>query len=224
MLRGVYNFKRSCCPYLSNPASAMSRSPYASRCVLFLLTACLIVAAPVLAQEPATYVLQPESELSVDGTSNTGDWTVNATELTGMLTMQAQEDAAPSLQDVQITIAAEGIKGRNMLMTKNMRRTLKVAEHKEVQYTLKEVTKSEESDGGAFSLVTVGDLTLGGVTKEIEMMVTGATQEDGQVHLTGDYTLLMSDYDLTDRRFMFGRFVLADEVTISYTAKFGVGE
>lgn len=202
----------------------MSRSTDASRCVLFLLTACLIVAAPVLAQEPAAYVLQPESELSVDGTSNTGDWTVNATELTGTLTMQALEDAAPGLQDVQISIAAEGIKGRNMLMTKNMRRTLKVAEHKEILYTLKEVTKSELSDGGAFSLVTVGDLTLGGVTKEIEMTVTGATQDDGQVHLTGSYSLLMSDYDLTDRRFMFGRFVLADEVTISYAAKFGAGE
>ena len=208
----------------SNPASAMSYSSYASRFALFLLTVYLTVAAPVLAQEPAAYVLQPESELSVDGTSNTGHWTVNATELTGTLTMQAQEDAVPGLQDVQITIVAEGIKGRNMLMTKNMRRTLKVAEHKEILYTLKEVTESELSDGGAFSLVTVGDLTLGGVTKEIEMTVTGATQDDGQVHLTGSYSLLMSDYDLTDRRFMFGRFVLADEVTISYTAKFGAGE
>lgn len=202
----------------------MSYLIYTSRFVLFLLTACLTAAAPILAQEPAAYVLQPESELSVDGTSNTGDWTVNATELTGTLTMQVQEDTAPSLQAVHITVAAEGIKGRNMLMTKNMRRTLKVEEHKEILYMLKEVTESEWSDGDTFSLVTVGDLTLGGVTNEIEMTVTGAKQEDGQVHLTGSYSLLMSDYNLTDRRFMFGRFVLADEVTVSYTAKFGVEE
>ncbi len=191
---------------------------------LLLLTAgFLLVAAPAFAQDLAVYSLQPESELTVDGTSNTGDWTVNATEITGLLKMHANASAeAPGIQDVQMTIPTEKIKGRNILMSKNLQQTLKVKQYKEISYTLKQVIDSAVSDEApnVFTMNTLGDLTIGGETREIAMTVSGTMLENGQVHLEGSYSFKMSEYNLTDRRFMFGRFVLADEVNINYKVKF----
>lgn len=190
---------------------------------LLLIAGLLLVAAPIFAQDLAVYALQPESELTVDGTSNTGDWTVRATEIIGTLKMPAQASAAdPGIQDVQITIPAQQVKGKNLLMSKNLHGTLKAKEHKEITYALKEVVDSAVSEEAPnmFTMRTLGDLTLGGETREIEMTVMGTMLENGQVHLEGSYAFKMSDFNLTDRQFMFGRFVLADEVTVTYTAKF----
>ena len=192
--------------------------------LLLLAAGFLLAPAPALAQDLAVYSLQPESELTVDGTSNTGDWSVNATEITGLLKMHANASAeAPGIQDVQMTIPTEKIKGRNILMSKNLQQTLKVKQYKEIKYTLKQVIDSVVSDEApnVFTMSTLGDLTIGGETREIAMTVSGTMLENGQVHLEGSYSFKMSDYNLTDRRFMFGRFVLADEVTINYKVKFG---
>lgn len=194
----------------------------APRALLLLIAGLVLIVAPALAQEPTAYVLQPESELTVEGKSNTGDWLVTATAITGGMTMQANASAAPGLQDVHITIPTEQIKAKNLLMRKNMRKTLKVATHKEIHYALKEVVDAAPSDEGAnaFTFVTLGDLTIGGETREVEMTVLGTMLDNGQVHLAGSYSFKMSDYNLTERRFMFGQFVLADEVQVKYTAKF----
>lgn len=191
--------------------------------LLLLLAGFLLASAPALAQDLAVYSLQPESELTVDGTSNTGDWSVNATEITGLLKMQANASAeVPGIQDVQMTIPTEKIKGRNILMSKNLQQTLKVKQYKEISYTLKQVIDSAVSDEApnVFTMNTLGDLTIGGETREIAMTVVGTMLENGQVNLEGSYTFKMSEYNLTDRRFMFGRFVLADSVSINYKVKF----
>ncbi len=195
----------------------------ATPALLLLAAGFLLAAAPALAQDLAVYSLQPESELTVDGTSNTGDWTVNATEIMGVLKMHANASAeAPGIQDVQMTIPTEKIKGRNILMSKNLQQTLKVKQYKEIRYTLKQVVDSAVSDEApnVFTMSTLGDLTIAGETREIAMTVSGTMLENGQVHLEGSYSFKMSDYNLTDRRFMFGRFVLADEVNINYKVKF----
>lgn len=192
--------------------------------LLLLAAGFLLVPAPAFAQDLAVYSLQPESELTVDGTSNTGDWTVNATEIMGVLKMHANASAAaPGIQDIQMTIPTEKIKGRNILMSKNLQQTLKVKQYKEITYTLKQVIDSAVSDEApnVFTMSTLGDLTIGGETREIAMTVSGTMLENGQVHLEGSYSFKMSDYNLTDRRFMFGRFVLADEVSINYKVTFG---
>lgn len=179
----------------------------------------LLIAGAILAVVPSAgqeFVLQSESTLSVDGTSNTGDWKVHATTITGTMTMA--EVGAP--QSVNVTIPSADMKGRNMLMTKNMGRTLKVAEHSKITYTLTEVSDSSTDDDGTFTLSTTGNLTLGGETRQISMTVTGTTDDDGRVHLEGSHSLLMSDYNLTERQFMFGRFVLSDEVKVSFAVQF----
>ena len=191
--------------------------------LLLLLAGFLLAPASALAQELAVYSLQPESELTIEGTSNTGDWTVNATEITGLLKMQANASAeVPGIQDVQMTIPTEKIKGRNILMSKNLQQTLKVKQYKEISYTLKQVIDSAVSDEApnVFTMNTLGDLTIGGETREIAMTVVGTMLENGHVNLEGSYSFKMSEYNLTDRRFMFGRFVLADEVSIHYKVNF----
>jgi len=194
-----------------------------SRVFLPILLGFFVGAAPLLAQEATTYVLQPESELTVDGNANTGAWTVTATKIEGNMHLQMIDSTTPDLQKIDITVPTEEIKGRNLIMTRNMRRTLKVGEFKEISYELTEVTDTQVSDG-EFTFVTRGNLTIGGVTQDIPMTMTGSIDKEGQVDLKGSYTLLMSDYNLTSRQFGFGQFVLADEVTVHYAVQFVSGK
>ena len=181
-----------------------------------LLVALLFVVMGANAQQ-VVYQAQPASKLWIEGTSNKSDWSVNATEMSGAVTMNRNLTAAdPGVKGAKVTVASGKIvSGRSTIMDRLIVDALLAEQHPTITYELVSAQPAAGS-GNTFTLQTRGRLTLGGTTKEIAMNVRGEKLANGQVRLQGEHPLLMTDYGLTPPSAMFGALRTADKVTVKF--------
>lgn len=191
----------------------MRRTP---RILLYAAAAAFFLAFGAAAVQPAlaqSYALLPESEVWVDGTSNKSDWTVYATEIDATASFD-EESGVPTT--LQITMPSKAVKSNeSTIMDRLMHEALKVSEHPTITYEL--VDAVPNGDGSA--LTTTGNLTLAGVTKEIEMDVAVEETDNGRRY-TGTAPLKMSDFDMKPPVAMFGALRTANDVTVGFDVFF----
>lgn len=182
----------------------------------WLAAACLFVVA-TQANAQVVYQTQPASKLWIEGTSNKSDWSVNATEFSGTVTMkQDVTPADPGVSAVKLTVASGKIvSNKSTIMDRLIVDALQVEQHPTITYELVSATPAG-ANGNAFTLQTKGRLTLAGTTKEIDMEVQGEKLADGQVRFQGEHELLMSDYGIQPPSAMFGALRTADKTTVKF--------
>lgn len=188
-----------------------------TRISLFLMAG-LLFAAQAQAQDLSVLPFHADSKVWIDGTSNRSDWTVHATELEGHVKMNPEMSAAtPGVEEVQLKVTSKKIVSRkSTIMDRLMYGALKADDHPEIVYELtsvESVTPSDD-DPNAFVMQTLGNLTLAGQTKEIEMIVTGVIQDNGQVVFTGQHALSMPDYGIKPPTAMFGALHTGPDVMV----------
>lgn len=181
--------------------------------VLRVVVLILVLVAPVYAQT-TEYMVDPESEMHVDGTSNqTPEWRVYATQIDGTLSMNEEG----RVDSVRLVIPSKMMKSRKSpIMDRGMHGALKANEHAEIVYELVSVSDFTMTGDNTFALNSTGNLTIAEVTKEIVISIEGTTQEDGRVHFSGSHSLLMSDYNLKPPSLMFGAYRTGDELTVTF--------
>lgn len=186
------------------------------RILLCTALAAFFLAFGVAAGQPSlaqSHALLPESEVWVDGTSNKSDWTVYATEIDATVSF---DDEAGVPTTLQITMPSKEVKSNeSTIMDRLMHKALKVSEHPTITYELVDAVPS--GDGSV--LTTGGNLTLAGVTKEIEMDVAVEETDNGRRY-TGTVPLKMSDFDMKPPVAMFGALRTADDVTVGFDVVF----
>ena len=157
--------------------------------------------------------LAPDSRIWIEGTSNRSDWVVHANEMSAQAT-PSEASVAPSTLELTVT-TAEIKSGSSTIMDRLMHEALNVAEHPTATY---ELVRAEPA--GDAVLTTTGQLTLAGVTNEIEMQVESERGEDGSVRFTGTTPLKMSDYGMQPPTAMFGALRTGDDVTVHFDVAF----
>lgn len=183
---------------------------------LLILAASIAVlgAAPAQAQESTDYVVQEESKLWVDGTSSKSDWTVNASEVKGNFGIAGN---GASVSSGKITVDAAKIESGKSIMDRLMHDALQVKEHPTITYVLTSAEPAgTPANDGSITLNTTGKLTLGGTTKDVEIVVEGSRSADGSIRFTGSHPLKMSDYGLEAPVAMFGALRTGDAVTVHF--------
>ena len=171
----------------------------------------------VSAQTLASYALQEDSKMWIEGTSNKNDWSVYATELTGQVMKNPDGTMTePGIDEAEVVVESSRIVSRkSSIMDRLMRNALAVQQHPKITYAMKSAEVASSSDE-SFTLNTMGELTLVGTTKEIEMTVEGEEVGDGQLKLTGSYALLMSDFNIERPKAMYGALRTGDEVVVHF--------
>jgi len=179
-------------------------------CVLPLL---LILSTPIYAQS-SNYMIDPESTIQVDGTSNgTPEWSVYATQIDGTVSMN-DEGAVDS---ARVVIPSKMMKSRkNPIMDRGMYGALKADDYPEILYELSSISDISMVNDSTFTLDTSGNLTIAAETKEIMVPVEGTHSADGKIHFTGQHELLMTEYGLKPPSMMFGAYRTGDELVISF--------
>lgn len=173
---------------------------------VFVLTF-LLVASVSSAQEK--FMLSDESSLAIDGTSTLHDWTVTANSMEGSIAMTGNENT------VEFSVPVEDIRGdRAEAMNKKMHEALKKETHPKVSVSVSGV---DPSNSGEQNLL--GTMTIAGVENEVTIATT-VSQENGQLQLTGEQTIVLQDYDIKPPTAMFGTIVVGDEVTVKFDLSF----
>lgn len=159
------------------------------------------LAASLQAQQ---FQVSSQSSLSFDGTSTLHDFTCTAKKITGTITAVDR-----NIQAARIEIPVRSIESGKEDMNKNMYEAFKADAYPSIVFELSALT----SVAGA--LRAKGQLTIAGVTKNIEMPVSVSWPAD-QLEVAGDYTLNMSDYGIKPPKMFLGTIKTGDAVTVHF--------
>lgn len=193
----------------------MKYFPGALALVLFLALFSFI--SPATAQDSQQLSFNPESStITIDGTSNRDDWTVTAPQFEGFVTVNENSGGdTPEIEDASLVINAQEMTGgRSSIMDRLMHGALKAREYPTIEYSLNSV--STEPNGDTFNLVTTGDLTLGGVTQPIEVLLEGSRQGNGAYQFEGSHTINMREFEIDPPTAMFGALVTGNDVIVNF--------
>ena len=187
---------------------------------IILPTLALSLALPVVGWTSSNEILtlQPESRLWVDGTSSLKSWSCKAGEVNAIVDATPNGVAQVALGEkgvraVRVTVPAEKMECGNGTMNEHMKKALKMEANPVIEFKLSGYDVSKSADGVTGTLT--GTLNLGGVQKTVAIPAV-AKSEAGELRVTGEYPLKMTEYDLKPPKLMLGRIKVGETVTVHF--------
>ena len=191
-----------------------------------LLTLAVLVSGLTLRADTIRYEARPGSKVKIEGTSTVHDWTVESGIIAGYIEFDSAAPFDPSKDSndfkvtpkVEVSIPVSSLKSGKSLMDDVMHDAMKIKDFKKIEYTLKEMKPKEHKAGEPLQFDTKGDLTVAGVKKEIDMLVTMAPIEGSKLKSTGSTDLKMTDFGIKPPAPSLGLGLIktADEVKITF--------
>lgn len=180
--------------------------------ILFIIS---VIAPRIVAQK---YVLSNnDSKLEVLGTSTLHDWEEVAQEMTGDAVIGLDNDQL-DIESLKFKVPVKSLKSDHSGMDKNTYEALKSNKHPNIYYELTDV-KSAQKNGQEYLLKTSGNLTIAGVTKNIEMTVS-STPVGNTISFSGKTTFKMTDFNVDPPTALLGTVKTGDEITIQFNVKY----
>lgn len=164
------------------------------------------------------YVPAKGTLVRIEGTSTLHDWKMEGSAITGQITApplaQWTGGAPVSGAASVVTIPVTSIKSEHAKMDKLMAEALKASANPNIRYEL--VSATAHQTAAPFVLDTRGKLTIAGVTRDVEMKVTGTRDGGGSYILTGQLPVRMSDYGVKPPVAMMGTIKTGNEVKVTF--------
>ncbi|MBC8124980.1 MAG: YceI family protein [Candidatus Kapabacteria bacterium] len=153
----------------------------------------------------------------IDGTSTLHDWTAPAekAKANGDLTIINGELIKVNAMWVQVDVLSiKSEKGKDM--DEKIYEALSVENHPTITFNVSS-QKSIRKQESEYIIETVGELTIAGVKKNVDLTVKGTMQGNGDMVFKGSIKLLMSQYGMKRPTAMLGMIKCGDAVTVSFT-------
>jgi len=190
----------------------------------FTVKAVALLLGVVAVSAQVRYQASPGSKVKIDGTSTIHDWTVEGGVIGGFIEFESDSVIDPAKATtgevkakVEVTFPVRTLQSGKKPMNDIMYDTMKVKDHTAIKYVLKEMKAQERKAGEPLKFDTKGDLTVAGVTKPIDMVVTLEPQGN-KLKATGSKQLKMTDFGMKPPAPAVGLGLIktADEVTITF--------
>lgn len=193
------------------------------RLIFTPLIVLLLTAGSLMAQD-LTLNLQPNSELSIEGSSNVRDWGAEAETVQAQFTLQGIEELnletlnPDQFASLEVTVPVEGLDSGSRGLTNNIHKYLKEKDHPNITFTLTEVTNIEYMDGSA-QITATGVVNAAGQDHEVTMTVD-AQQDGNTLIISGSQDLLMTSFDIDPPTALLGTVRADDEFTVLFNVRF----
>jgi len=159
--------------------------------------------------------------IRVSGSSNLHDWTMEAKSgnIEANLNLASNVSYLAGIQSLSFTLPVKNLKStEGSLMDSRAYDALKAEKFPNVSFSL--LTATPVSTQGIKSQFKVtGNLTICGVTKQIEMTANATKNADGSVIIIGQQNIKMTQFNVRPPSFMFGALKVTDDLTIGYTVR-----
>lgn len=193
------------------------------RLIFTPLIALLLSAGSLMAQN-LTLNLQPNSELSIEGSSNVRDWGAEAETVQAQFSLQGIEELnletlnPDQFASLELTVPVEGLDSGSRGLTNNIHKYLKESDYPNITFTLSEVTNVEYINGVA-QITATGVVNAAGNDHEITMTVE-AQQAGNTLIISGSQELLMTSFDIDPPTALLGTIRAHDEFTVLFNVRF----
>lgn len=160
-----------------------------------------------------------ENEMRLAGTSTLHDWVMNTSTLSCEAQFKTQLNGLKSISALTFSLPVENLKSDEKALNHNAYKALKSEEFKNIVFKLTSALVGERKNSKE-PVKAVGDLTIAGVTKEINLDVFCQLNKDQTITCTGNKKLNMTDYDVEPPTFLFGAMKTGDEITLDFNLTF----
>jgi len=180
------------------------------------LVAVSLIALAILTVNASEKHAMKACTMKIDGTSTFHDWTtpVNNVKANGDFTLENGQLTQVTAMWVQAEVKSiKSEKGEDM--DEKIHEALKAEDHPNITYNMSSV-KSITKSGSDWVVETVGDLTMAGTKKQIEMTVKASVSGNGDVRFVGSKKIKMSQWKIKRPSAMLGTIKAGDDVTVTF--------
>ncbi len=183
------------------------------------LIAILAISFPLLSSGQAkAKLILPESKVSVRGTSSMHDWEVAVEKYEVEFLLKHTDNGKISISNIRAAFSGASVTSDNSIMTGKARDALKVKEHPEIVF-ISDRAENVVRNEGKISGTLIGKLSLGGVSKSIDIVFTGNIKGDS-IHISGSEEVNMADYGIKPPTALLGTLKTGEKVTIELQLRF----
>jgi len=188
---------------------------------ILMLTMVCIMGFSSLLKAQTTYKINEskDMDMKLSGTSTLHKWTMEAKTFSGGGVFNFKGGSSGELISVKsLTFSLEvaNLKSDESGLNKNAYKALKTNQYKDIDYKLLSAIISPSKDN-KYLVKAHGNLTIAGVTKEIDMDVWCTVNPDKTITCTGSEKLNMTDYAVKPPTFMLGAMKTGDSITLDFT-------
>jgi len=155
-----------------------------------------------------------DSQITVTGTSTLHDWEIIVNDFSGMVEGEFNAQK-PEIFASKLNVQVQSLKSGKSGMDKNVYEALKEEDHPVITYEFKTTKQIQQSDQG-YQITAVGDLTIAGQTKEVEISMTGEFKEN-KLKVKGSKSFNMSKFEVDPPTVMFGTIKTGDKITVDFS-------
>jgi polyisoprenoid-binding protein YceI len=183
-----------------------------------LLTAWALAAALTVSAQTST----PGSKVTIEGTSNIHDWTVEGNVIAGYFDVDKaalnKGAAGPLKAAVAVKITVRSLKSGKEKMDEVMQEHMKADQFSFIEYKLSELKVVKGNLESGLECESTGELTVSGVTKKINLPVTITKVDDDKIKIVSKkIDLKMTDFGIQppQPKLALGLIKTGDEVKVA---------
>ncbi|MCE2734405.1 MAG: YceI family protein [Flammeovirgaceae bacterium] len=173
----------------------------------------LMISQVVLAQQVDIYKSY-KTTLTISGTSTLHDWTMTSEAFTCQGNFKVDNNKITDVKGLTLLVPVRTLKSGKGAMDKNAYAALKEDKHQQIQFSL--VSIQQQGD----VLLCVGNLTIAGVTKPVEVETNCVLQADQTLQCKSKTQFKMTEYKVEPPSFMFGSVTTGDKIAIEFKISF----
>ncbi|MGF1585317.1 MAG: YceI family protein [Bacteroidales bacterium] len=154
--------------------------------------------------------------ISVVGTSTLHDWEMQSDAAVSEAQFTVDNQGQPErLESVMFRLQKNTLKSDKSGLDRRAYDAMNADRHPEIIFRTNGSGDLQES-GDKYEVNTKGELTVAGVTRNIDVNATCTNGNGNELVCTGSQTLNMSDFDIDPPVMMLGTLRTGDEITINY--------
>lgn len=179
----------------------------------------LFLSASVL-QGQNQYTLAGDHKITIEGTSNVHNWEEVAQTASGDGVVQWNQDATFNIQKLNLKVTVKSLKSdKGSIMDNKTYDALKGDDHPYITFKLSSI-KSMVKSGTGYTVKVNGDLTIAGVTKNVDINGTVYVKENGKLYIETSKSIKMTDFGIDPPTAMMGAMTVGNEITIKFKLNF----
>ncbi|UJP63869.1 YceI family protein [Mongoliitalea daihaiensis] len=182
-----------------------------TKLIVASLSLLLFLNFSVLAQ--TNYTIASGTELKITGGSSLHDWEMISKDAKGSAVFTITGNSINSAQSLKVNAEAESLKSGTRGLDNNAYKALKTSQHKQISFTLKELS------GSAPNFTAKGDFTIAGVTKSASFPIK-LTQSGNNLVFEGSYDTKLTNFSIDPPTALMGTVKTRDDVTIHFKTIF----
>lgn len=160
--------------------------------------------------------------MKLSGTSTLHNWNMNSKSIIGEANFEFSGENSIELKDLnslKVTLPASSLKSKEKQMDKNVYSALKTDKYKDIIFKIT-AADIQPKQKNKYQVKTVGNLTVAGVTRQVNVDVYCEVNDDETITCTGTEKLKMTDYQVKPPTFLLGAMKTGDDVTLDFTVIF----